>query len=355
MPSGVKKRKAARKKKEQEAKINSSTGDEDCKGQNGRSSESLEVNATYDHYKCYDQVDGNNEKLVKNDSNASPVLSAVDEDKSLDVEGIKGNKGTIHELGFDGNGAIEVEKEFTSAENNARQCISSEYIEAGKKFDEWDDKNSSSSSAEECNIDDKKTEAYASSYTENLRDDIPRKSSSKTIGINESASVGECINSLVETLVADSVKSKVPVSTEKICYTKVEAGENLVVSDTVTSGLKEDANTLLSNQCAGTRVSSFTNLNSVPKENKDKVLAVTMENDQMSSSMMKQGSRYLEGKTRFPSDSPAFGASKDDAVTKDSEIPLCSKNKTLASAPIMAQRTSIFSCCGLFDLLKGIN
>ncbi|CAK9327552.1 unnamed protein product [Citrullus colocynthis] len=351
MPSGVKKRKAARKKKEKEAKINSSI-DEEFHSQNGSNPQSREFNAIYDQqiqHNCDNPHDGNNDKLEKNYSDVSPVLSTVDEDKSLGTERIQRNNETIRGLRFDGNGIAEVEKELRSIENNACQSISIEYIKSGKKHDGREDENSSSSSAEQCSITDKKTKAYMSSYKTNV-------SPPASIGINESASVGECTNSSVETTqVPDSVKYEAPLFTEKICLTKLAAGENLVVSDTITSGLKEDANTLMSNQCDGTRASSLTIFDSLSKENGNKVLAVAMENDQMSSSMKEQGFKYLEGKKLLSSVSPAVGATanKDDAITKDSEIPICSKKQISASPPIVAQRASIFSCCGLFDLLKG--
>ncbi|XP_038895376.1 uncharacterized protein LOC120083616 isoform X2 [Benincasa hispida] len=344
MPSGVKKRKAARKKMEKEAKISSSN--EEFKSQNGSNSESRELNAIYNQHNCHDPLDGDNERLENNDSDASPVLSTVDEEKSLGTGRIQGANETIHEFGFDGNGVVEVEKELTSTENNACQSISIEFIKSGKKYDEREDENSSSSSAKECSITDKKAKAYLSS---NVFNDKPNESSPATIGINESASVGECTNSSVETTqVPNSVNYEVPLSIEKFCLMKVAAGENLVASDT-------DANTLMSNQCDGTRASSFTNFDSLPKVNGGKVLAVAMENDQMSSSMKEQGFKYLEGKKLLSSVSPAVGATgnKDDAISKDSEIPICSKKQISASAPLMSQRTSIFSCCGLFDLLKG--
>ncbi|XP_008443818.2 uncharacterized protein LOC103487318 isoform X1 [Cucumis melo] len=342
MPSGVKKRKAARKKKEKEAKIDKSI-DEEFKSQNGSNFGSREVNAVHDRDNSHNPLDGSNGKVVENVYDASPVLSTVDEDESLGTE-IQGNNEGVHKFGFDGNGAVEVEKELTSAKNNSCQSISIEYVE-GKKYDEKEDENSSCSSGEECSITDKK---------KNVCNNNPDESSTPTIGINESASVGECTNLLVETTqVPDSVKYEVPVCTEKICPMKVAAGENLVVSETAKSGLKEDANTLLSKQCDGTRVVSLTNPDSLPKENEDKVLSEEMKYHQMSSSMMEQGFKYQEGKQFLSSVSPAVGAIKNDAITKDSEIPICPKKQNSAAAPIVAQRTSIFTCCGLFDLLKG--
>ncbi|XP_022139795.1 uncharacterized protein LOC111010624 isoform X2 [Momordica charantia] len=343
MPSGVKKRKAARKKKEREAKINSSR-DEDFKSQNGRSFESREVNPIYDHPACHNS---DKEKLEKND--ASYVLSTVDEDISLDIE-------RIQEVGLDGNGVVEDENELISAQNNAGQSINIEYIKSGEKFDERDDENSSNSSAD-CSIVDKKAEAYTSSYNTNVFDDEADKSSFAAIGLSESTPVGQNINSLVETtLVSDSVKSEVTVSTEKICLMEVAAAENSVVSDSVTSGLKEDADTLLSNLRDGTEASSFNNLNSLPKQNEDKVLPVSMENNQKSSRMMEKGSKYMEDKMFLSSVAPPVCASKYDAIAMEFETPICFKNqKTSASVPIVARRTSLLSCCGLFDLLKGSN
>lgn len=319
------------------------TVNEEFKSQNGSNFESREVNANYDRHNCHNPLDGSNGKVVENIYDASPVLSTVDEDKSLGTE-IQGNNEVVHEFGFDGNGAVEVEKELTSAKNNACQSISIEYVE-GKKYDEREDENSSCSSAEECSITDKKTKAYMSSYKTNVCNNNPDESSTPIIGINESASAGECTNLLVETTqVPDSVKYEVPVPTEKICPVKVAAGENLVVSETAKSGLKENANTLLSKQCDGTRVVSLTNPDSVPKENKDKVLSEEMKNHHMSSNMMEQEFKYLEGKQFLSSVSPAVGATKNDAITKDSEIPICPTKQ------VWAVWLSYFISCALMQV-----
>uniref|UniRef100_A0A5B6Z2Y1 Putative enolase-phosphatase E1 n=1 Tax=Davidia involucrata TaxID=16924 RepID=A0A5B6Z2Y1_DAVIN len=376
MPSGAKKRKAAKKKKEKEANITESAthsqqGDDDLKTHDEKESDGEVSSPTsQDHHN--DQhpfAEGEEEELEKRE-NASSARSFVTEMKPIEAvnnDGESTQKVAIEEA------VVQIDSNLKPEDDSESKNVSIEYVELSREGGS----SSSSSSDDESHIVEKnivvmesgelKEGAYNSrELTEGAYNSVSESAtfvdsvklvdslSEVVTKVTDSVPVGEAYNSVVET--ATFVDSdKVSLSEEMVQVTESESVENFVTSDVVELGLKENGKKMLPSEDESTGVSSvMTDLGSQNKE--DKVVSTPNENAAASSNAMGFAAQENEDKLLLSFNAPRVDTSIGVEHIKDSGIPESSDSQTqVASAPQAVQTTSWRSCCGLFEVLTGSN
>uniref|UniRef100_A0A5B6Z640 Putative enolase-phosphatase E1 n=1 Tax=Davidia involucrata TaxID=16924 RepID=A0A5B6Z640_DAVIN len=347
MPSGAKKRKAAKKKKEKEANITESAthsqqGDDDLKTHDEKESDGEVSSPTsQDHHN--DQhpfAEGEEEELEKRE-NASSARSFVTEMKPIEAvnnDGESTQKVAIEEAVVQIDSNLKPEDD-SIVEKNIVVMESGELKEGAYNSRELTEGAYNSVSESATFVDSVKLVDSLSEVVTKVTDSVP---------------VGEAYNSVVET--ATFVDSdKVSLSEEMVQVTESESVENFVTSDVVELGLKENGKKMLPSEDESTGVSSvMTDLGSQNKE--DKVVSTPNENAAASSNAMGFAAQENEDKLLV-----SFNASRVDTNNgaehiKTSGIPESSDSQTqVASAPQAVQTTSWRSCCGLFEVLTGSN
>ncbi|XP_057949006.1 uncharacterized protein LOC131144394 [Malania oleifera] len=385
MPSGSKKRKAAKKKKEKRANINSSAntshGNNGLKLRDEKESDGGEVGspASQDHQhheRPFGEAAGEEDK-----TDTSSVQSFASENKSM--EEASQDKG--------GEGVVDVVPQLKPEESSKRQNISIEYVELEKEsHDEGsfgddggtsrDDGGTSSSSSSD---DERKWKDDASNSVLETTPpdasvmaevvDVARKSKDDSYNsvlettpadasvMTEVVDVvppGEACNVVLETgPLAESTKPAHSLPEEAAFDTKIIPVPNLKVSDGVDTSSKEHEKLLPS--LHEVTADSLTTIDSTSKKHDDKVFPLSNENVRVSSisSGVVSASADNEDKLLPPSDVPSVGVGDGAEPTQGSEeTPECSENQPLvASAPRSEQTTFWKSCCGLFDVLTGSN
>ncbi|XP_022724019.1 uncharacterized protein LOC111280802 [Durio zibethinus] len=324
MPSGAKKRKAAKKKKEQAANnINSSTnnnphGNDDPKSQDERESDGSDVGspASQDDHNHQHPFSKGEEEGKRT---PSPLQSHVTEDKSVE-EATRDGEST-KKSGLDDVG-VKIEKEWEPGEDLESTHIPIQHSEHDKSS------SSSSSSSSRSNADDEsqafqkmsKEEAYnlgseVTSYSNEdksvMSEEVPKVAETETLRDLDG-------NSAVETAAGDNLVKTVLSVTEEVGRA-TEISANKSVSDVVESGLKESQEKLLPSSNGTSRGELEGN----------------------------------EGKN-FPSSGTPAESSYVVEKTQDSGPHDDSKKQALvAPSPPVVQRTSLLSCCGLFDVFTG--
>jgi len=372
MPSGAKKRKAAKKKKEAHPNTNTNLsistnnpqgqGNEDLKSQDGKESDGGDVSTPASQDQDSDQSPFNegNEELEERDT--STTRSFVAEDKSM-------QGGTFVDEGeqkivVEDDGAVKIERELKSDDNSKSKNGTFEHIKSANQSRDGDDRSSSSSSSDDETrvLEQKpKEEAYNSVLKVSSHDDQvkPVDSSPEEVvwvketvnSIAQSVPIVDSVNSIAESApIVDSVKSLVSVSEEKIHITESAPVENLVIADLVESGSKEiEKKFSLKLNEAPIAVTDL-----ALEKNEDKVFHLSDENVQAHLTVVESVSNGYEDKTLPSSSAPVAATSNDAASVKDPEIPESSENEPLvAPAPQVVQRSSWLGCCGLFDVLTG--
>ncbi|XP_021293856.1 uncharacterized protein DDB_G0271670-like [Herrania umbratica] len=327
MPSGAKKRKAAKKKKEQAANnINSSTnnsphGNDDPKSQDERDSDGGDVGSSasqddQNHQNAFSQGE------EEGRSAPSSVQSYVTEDKS--VEEATRDAESTEKLGLDDVVAVKNDKELEPEDMESTRVII-QHIEHDKSSSS-SSRSSSSSSDDESEASEKKSkeEAFnfvpeATSY--NIEDKSATIMSEKVAKVAENETLGDVDgNSAVETAAVDNLVKPVLSMPEEVDHAVEFSIKKSVVSDVVESGLKESEEKLL------------------PSSN-------GFSRDELEGN---------EGKI-FPLSSTSTAESSNVAEkVRDSGTPDYSEKQPLvASTPPVVQKTSVLSCCGLFDVFTG--
>ncbi|XP_075666372.1 uncharacterized protein LOC142636150 isoform X2 [Castanea sativa] len=377
MPSGAKKRKAAKKKKEAHpnTKTNlsiSTNNPQDLKSQDGKESDGGDVSTPASQDQDSDQSPFNegNEELEERDT--STTRSFVAEGKSMEG-GTFVDEGK-QKIGVEDDGAVKIERELKSDDNSKSKNGTFEHIKSANQSRDGDDRSSSSSSSDdETRVIEQrpKEEAYNSVLEVSSHDDQvkPVDSSPEEVvwvketvnsiaesvpivdSVNPTELDEETVNSIVESApIVDSVKSLVSVSEEKIHITESVPVDNLAIADLVVSGSKEiEKNFSLKLNEAPTAVTDL-----ALKKNEDKVFPSLDENVQAHLTVVESVSIGYEDKTLPSSSAPVAPTSNGAASVKDSEIPESSENEPLvAPAPQVVHRISWLSCCGLCDVLTG--
>ncbi|XP_007025205.2 PREDICTED: serrate RNA effector molecule homolog [Theobroma cacao] len=328
MPSGAKKRKAAKKKKEQAANnINSSTnnnphGNDDPKSQDERDSDGGDVGSPasqddQNHQNAFSQ--GREEGK----SAPSSVQSYVTEDKS--VEEAARDLDSTEKLGLDDVVAVKIDKELEPKEDMESTRVIIQHVEHDKSSSS-SSRSSSSSSDDESEASEKKSkeEAFnfvpeATSY--NIEDKSATIMSEEVVKVAENEKLGDVdSNSAVETAAVDNLVKTVLSVPEEVDHAVEISLKKSVVSDVVEVGLKESEEKLL------------------PSTN-------GFSRDELEGN---------EGKI-FPlsSTSTAESSNVAEKIQESGTPDYSEKQPFVASTPPMVQRTSVLSCCGLFDIFTG--
>ncbi|XWS12430.1 hypothetical protein CRYUN_Cryun37aG0088400 [Craigia yunnanensis] len=327
MPSGSKKRKAAKKKKEQVANdINSSTnnnlhGNDDPKSQDERDSDGGDVGSpasqddhNHQHPFSKEEEEGKREPSL--------VQSHVTEDKY--VEEATRDAERTEKSGLDDVG-VKIEKEWEPKEDLESRHVPIQHVEHDKCSSSSSSRSSRSNSDDESQAFEKKSkeEAYnlgskVTSYSN--EDKSATVISEEVLKVAENEMLGDIeSNSAVQTAAVDNLVKPVLSVTEEVDH-DAEISANKSVSDVVESGLKESEEKLLPSSNGNSRVELEGN----------------------------------EGKISPSSVTPTAESSNVAEKTQDSEPHDYSEKQPLvASTPPVVQRSSLLSCCGLFDVFTG--
>ncbi|KAJ6979371.1 hypothetical protein NC653_027506 [Populus alba x Populus x berolinensis] len=354
MPSGAKKRKAARKKREKEVSDSSSIssnnpqGNGDPKSPNERESDGGEIGSPvsldqHNHQHPFNAGNGESEK-----GGPSPANSFAHQNKPM--EGVPGDAEGSHKVEPEDNRAIKIEREVNSDQNVESKDVI-EYVDCPKESPDEDDRSSSSSSSSnESQVFEKKSkeandeEKEFGSFPEEV----------KQIPENEKSVKEVNNNSVLETASAIHLVNPVVPISETVKYVMESAQvENSEVLEVVESGFEENEDRLLplSNEVVEVSPAIV-----VPKKNEDKVILISDENVGASSNVAGSSVYGNLGKTLASSDSHSTETGNGADKNKDTDAHESTENQLhLASAPQVAERTSWMSCCGLFDVFTGTN
>ncbi|KAK9022802.1 hypothetical protein V6N11_003041 [Hibiscus sabdariffa] len=324
MPSGSKKRKAAKKKKEQAANtINPSTnsiphGNGDPRSQDERESDDGDVGSPasqgdHNHQHPFSQ------KEEEGKGGPSPIQLHVAEEKS--AEGSIRDAENTDRSGSDDVVAVKFEKELKAKEEFESTLVTVKHVEHDKSSS-----SSSSSSDDESQASEKKSkeEAYnfgseVTSYGNEdkpatlMSEEVPKVVENEAVGIvNSNSAVG-----LGTANVDNLLKTALSVQEEVDNASEVSANKSL--PDVVEPGLKGSEEKLL------------------PSTN----------------GVSRLGLGENEGKISSSSDTSAESSTVGDKTQHFESHDHSEKQPLVASTPPMVQRTSVLSCCGLFDVFTG--
>ncbi|KAH7545099.1 hypothetical protein FEM48_Zijuj01G0057300 [Ziziphus jujuba var. spinosa] len=330
MPSGAKKRKAAKKKKEKEAYINPSPnnpeGTDDSKSQDERGSDGGSP-AFQDHRNHPQPFTEGSEELGERDPSSVRVI--VPEDKA--TEEVSGGVDNSQEVGLQ-DGVVAIERDLKHEDDSESKNITVEHIESAKKSYDGDHRRSSSSSSSSSDDDSRTVEkkpnkeathsvSVATSYDDLVKPIDP-----------EDVPAGKTSDSIAQmSPVVDSVKPVAPVSEETLNVLESAPIEN------------KGAEKL----CTGAPIFEFS-----AKKVENKVLLD--ENGDASSSVLESESKRNEDEILPSSGGPVAQTSNGAESIKEPEIPEYSENQPLvAPAPRVVQKTPWWNCCGIFDVITG--
>ncbi|KAF3450530.1 hypothetical protein FNV43_RR06615 [Rhamnella rubrinervis] len=328
MPSGAKKRKAAKKKKEKEANTNPSTnypeGNDDAKSQDDKGSDGGEVGspAHQDHHDNHQPFNEGSEELGERDP--SSVRTIVVEDTSMEevVSGVE----NLQEVGSKDDGVVTIERDLKIEDDSESKNVSVEYVESTKESYNGKDGSSTSSSssssddesrtvAKKCNKEANHSVSEATSYHDLVKPVDP--SSAEVTKNKEIAPAGKTSDAIAEMSPAfDSVKPVVPVSEETINVLESAPIENSVVSNVIK--MEKDDEKLFSG-------APVTDMEFSAEKVEDKVLLE--DNGKASSGVLESASKGIDNELMPPSGGPVAQTSNGTKHIKDPEIPEYSENQ----------------------------
>ncbi|KAJ6377467.1 hypothetical protein OIU76_026439 [Salix suchowensis] len=352
MPSGSKKRKAAKKKMEKNdnSSINSNNpqGNGDPRSLDEREGDCGEVGSPvsqdqHNYQHPFNEGNGDSEK-----GGPSPANSSAHQNKP--IEGVPGDAEGSHQVEPEDNSAIKIERD---SEQNVESKDIIEHVDCRKESHDEDDRSSSSSSSsnESQVFENKSNEA---NDEEKEKEVVSFPNEVKQIPENEKLVKEVKNNSVLETVSAVYlVNPVVPISeTEKFVMESVQV-ENSEVLEVVESGFEENEDRFLhiSNEVVEVSPTIV-----VPNKNKDKLFPTSDENVGASSNVVGSSVYGNLGKTLASSDSHSTEIGNGADENKDTDALENTVNQSLlSSASQVAERTSWMSCCGLFDVFKGSN
>ncbi|KAG2684869.1 hypothetical protein I3760_10G095600 [Carya illinoinensis] len=353
MPSGPKKRKAAKKKKDKEIhnSTNPSTenpqGNDDLKSQDGKESDDGEVSSPISRDQDSDQNPFNEGSEALGERDSSSIRSFVAEEKSM--LGVHSDVEDAQKIGLEDDGGVVIERELKSEENSQSKNVRVEHVESAKESHDGDERSfSSSGPGDESQITEEKPKevAYNSGLEAISYDDLDKPVDSSQVEVTwvaDDALAGETFNSIPESAtLVDSVQSVVPVSQETIEMALSAPVENPVIMNVVEVSEEKLFPKSREGQAAVTNFSL---------KKSEEVFPLSHENVHASSKTVESVSNGFEGKILASSSAPVAATSNDAAHVM---IPECSESQAIeAPAPKVVQRTSWLSCCGLFEVLAG--
>ncbi|KAL4279520.1 hypothetical protein GQ457_03G036050 [Hibiscus cannabinus] len=313
MPSGSKKRKAAKKKKEQAANSIDSNiphGNGDPRSQDERESDGGDVGSPAS------QGDHNHQHPF-NQREHSPIQSHVAEEKSAEGA-IRDVENTVIS-GSDVVVAVKIEEESGPKEDLQSTLVTIQHIEHEKSSSSCSNSSDDESQASEKKSNDK-AYSFGSEVTSYGNEDKPASvMSEEVLKVVENEALEKVdSNSAVGTADAyNSVNAALSVQEEVNRATEVSANKS--VPDVVEPGLKGSEEKVLPSSICVSRFELGENEGKFP-----------------SSSVTSAESSTVVDKTQL-------FESHDQSE----------KQPLVVSAPPVVQRTSVLSCCGLFDVFTG--
>ncbi|KAJ7947233.1 transcriptional regulator ATRX-like isoform X2 [Quillaja saponaria] len=335
MPSGAKKRKAAKKKKEKEAHINSPTnnsqGNDDLRSHDKKGSDGGEVDspAHQDHHNHRHPFNEGTKGPEERDSE-----SLVAADKSM--EEVKTVVEGVHMVGVEDDGVVNIERDLKSEDTSGIKEVNIEQVELNEESHDGDSRSPSSSSDDESNVSAKKTKEEYKSVPESIvPDDSIRtidSSSAKVDLISENAPAKETVISFTESSpISDSAKPVVSLSEVTTCITgsaSIEKSDEAKGSSTTVSDI-------------------------ALKKIEDTILHSSDENATASSGLVESKPNVTEVKDLSLSGT-TISQYSNGTKHGDSGIRDCSENQPLVEpAPRVVQKASWLNCCGLLEVLTG--
>ncbi|KAA8514999.1 hypothetical protein F0562_018214 [Nyssa sinensis] len=370
MPSGAKKRKAAKKKKEKEANIaNSATnsqGDDDLKTHDEKESDGGEVSSpeSQDHPNLqHPFTEGEEEEVEKEDTTSA--RSFVSENKPV---GEVNNDGeSIQEVAIEEEGVVQIDNNLKPEDDSESKTVTIEHVESVKETHHGglSGEGGSSSSSSSDDVVEKNIVVVESAESKegiynSVSESAPFVDSVKLVNsfsevvtqITDSVPDGDAYKLVVETVpIVDS--DKVSLFEEVVQETKSAPIENFATSDAVESGLKKDGEKMLPSVEVGTGVSSVVmDFGSQNKE--DIVVSTSDQNAAASLDAMGSAAQENEDKLLVSFDASRVDTRNGAAHIKDSRIPESSDSQPMA--PIDNLRNRAWRCliglCSLWNFEK---
>ncbi|XP_059664703.1 uncharacterized protein LOC132310925 [Cornus florida] len=369
MPSGAKKRKAAKKKQGKESNNSTdpafhSQGDDGVKTHDENENDGGEVSSpmSQDHLNHQHQFTEGGEEEVEKREDASSARSFVLEKNS--IEGFGNNGESMQKGAMEEEGVVQIDSNLKPEDESEGKSISIESHDKGSSTD--DGSSSSSSSDDESHVVEKnvvvvesgesKEENYcssldAASFVDTIK---PVDSLSKLVTQITDIPVEGAYNLVVETApVIDS--DKVSLVEEVVQVTESAPVVDFVSSDVVESGLKENAEKKLPSEDKSAEASSIY-VDSGSQNKEDKMVLTSDENAAATSDAMGFAAQEDEDKLLLSLNAARVENGNGAECIKDSEIPECSDNQPQVASTTQPVQTSFWKgCCGLFEVFTGSN
>ncbi|CAJ1975630.1 unnamed protein product [Sphenostylis stenocarpa] len=327
MPSGAKKRKAAKKKKEKGTEFNTNPsttnlqGNDEVKSQDEKGSDGGSPSHE-DHDLAFneEEEDGDPSAAQPSDAASSKNLEEVPGDAKIgETEGGK-------------EGVIVIEWDGKSEEGSESKDVSAGHVESVKESHHGNGK-SDSPSDESGTVKNSKDKSHDS--------------------INETVAFEELVESM------DSLHAKMTSFTQNVL---VEETADLVAEPSTEPAISVtsvpevetiDNNSALLEKSTGSQVEAN---NLAVKKNEDEEHPIADQNVRTLSLEEPKPREFDNEVSASVSHSPIPESTIGAEHVKDYDTPECSENQPLvSSAPPVMQKTSWLSCCGLCDVLSGSN
>ncbi|XP_059669291.1 uncharacterized protein LOC132314443 [Cornus florida] len=347
MPSGAKKRKAAKKKKENNPNISNiathSQGDDGQKTHDEKESDGSERSSpmSQDHHDRQHSFSEGQEEDVEKRETTSSVRSFVTENKS--TIGIDHNNGESRN-----NEEGDVPKDNFESKN-----ASIEYVESAREA--RDGRSSSSSSDDESRVYDKKIVVVESGKSKDEASNSIPESVTSVNSVKPVDSLPEVVPQVVDGVplskAYNTVVESAPIGvSDKLSFSEeaVQVAESAPIENSVPTDVADEN---------GEKMSSIENKGSeVPSAVMgSQIKEVSPSTEHAAASSDVKGFAPQENKDKLMSfNPPGVDTSSGAEHIKDTEVPECSESQPLVdSAPQVVQTTSLKSCCGLFEVFTG--
>ncbi|KAL9314487.1 hypothetical protein ACSQ67_019939 [Phaseolus vulgaris] len=326
MPSGAKKRKAAKKKKEKETEINTNPsttnpqGNDEVKSQDEKGSDGGEGGSP--SHGDHDLAFNEEEEEERDPSAAQPSDAAASKDLEAKIGETEGGQ----------EGVVVIEWDVKSEESSESKDVSAGSVESAKESHHGNGKTDSSCD-ETGTVKNSKDESHDSINEKVAFDELVKSTDSlhaKLTPVTHNALVEETADSVAE-------PSNEPVKSEaSLPEGQTFHNDNALLEKS--NGSQVEANDL------------------AVKKNEDEEHSVTDQNVRTLSLEEPKPREFDNEVSASVSDSPIPESTLGAEHVKDSDAPESSENQPLVSSvPPVMQKTSWLSCCGLFDVLSGSN
>ncbi|OIW17942.1 hypothetical protein TanjilG_17778 [Lupinus angustifolius] len=330
MPSGPKKRKAAKKKKQNENNINNLQGNDELKSQDEIGSDSGEVSSPRHHDHGSHHQNPFNEGSEEDEKRDPPAAQPIASD-AKSMEEIPGDTQIDKMLGHKEDNVVLIAGDMKSEESSESKDVSFEHIETAKESCYGNENGSGTSNDESVTKNNPKDEDYNSIEEAIVCHELVKSIDSPpsdVTSISENAPVEETGNSAAESSV-NSVKAVASLS-----VTENDDNGSVLVEKTVVPSL------------------GVTDL--AMKINEDRVYALIDEGARTSNLEEPKPTECDNEVLASLSANPFTKSFNGAEHIKESESPESSENQPLvASAPHIVQKTSWLSCCGLYEVVSG--